>query len=339
MKKASFRDRRAVQVENESTRLTAVIEGGHIAEITHKPTGINPLWLPPWRSIEPSAYSSSKYPEYGIEAEGRLLSGILGHNLCLDLFGPPSEQEAAAGIPLHGEANIVEWEFAERSNGLIGSCVLPSSQLRFTREIQLLGDEIEFVETVENLSPLDRPIAWTEHVTLGPPFLERGATQFRTSATRSRTAGTPSIDFEWPYLPASDGQVRNLEQYTHSSSSGGFSTHLVDPAKDVGFFIAYSPRSEVLLAYLWKREDFPWLGIWEENHLRIHPPWYGRTMTCGLEFGVSPFAETRREMIDRNRLFETPCYRWVLGRSNITTRFRAIIRAAKTIPADHTALL
>ena len=339
MKQVSFRNRRALQIESELIRLTTVIEGGHIAEITHKRTGINPLWVPPWPSIEPSVYSPSKHPEYGTASEGRLLSGILGHNLCLDLFGPPSDQEAAAGIPLHGETNTVEWTFTERSNGLTGSCVLPGSQLRFTREIQLLGDEVQFAETVENLSPFDRPIAWTEHVTLGPPFLDRGTTEFRTSATRSRTIGTPSIDFDWPRLPESDGQFKNLERYTNAAASGGFSTHLMDPSKDVGYFIAYSPKSEVLVAYLWRREDFPWLGMWEENHLRIHSPWDGRTMTCGLEFSASPFPETRREMIDRNRLFDTPCYRWIPGKSSVGVQFRAIVRTAKAIPADHTALL
>ena len=32
-------------------------------------------------------------------------------------------------------------------------------------------------ETVENLDAYDRPIAWTQHVTLGPPFLDRGRTE------------------------------------------------------------------------------------------------------------------------------------------------------------------
>jgi len=39
---------------------------------------------------------------------------------------------------------------------------------------------------VQNLTAWDRPIGWTQHVTLGPPFLERGVTQFRASATRSK---------------------------------------------------------------------------------------------------------------------------------------------------------
>ena len=48
-----FNKRRAVQIENDSVRLTMTVEGGHVAEILHKKTAVNPLWVPPWPSIEP----------------------------------------------------------------------------------------------------------------------------------------------------------------------------------------------------------------------------------------------------------------------------------------------
>ena len=48
------------------------------------------------------------------------------------------------------------------------------------------------------------------------------------------------------------------------------------------------------------------MGIWEENHSRAAPPWNSETLTRGMEFGVSPFPESRRKMIDRGRLFGVP---------------------------------
>src|SRR6516164_9734836 len=90
----TYRGRKAVQAESQSLRVTATCEGGHIAEITHKASGVNPLWTPPWPSIEPSTYSLEEHPEYGADAESKLLAGIMGHNLCVDLFGPPSPEEA-----------------------------------------------------------------------------------------------------------------------------------------------------------------------------------------------------------------------------------------------------
>ena len=47
----------------------------------------------------------------------------------------------------------------------------PVAQMRFERQIRFGGERaIEIRETLENLSAADRPIAWTQHVTLGPPF-------------------------------------------------------------------------------------------------------------------------------------------------------------------------
>jgi hypothetical protein len=54
MPPSQFNGRRAATIENAHVRVTVLEEGGHIAEICDKRTGVNPLWLPPWPSIEPS---------------------------------------------------------------------------------------------------------------------------------------------------------------------------------------------------------------------------------------------------------------------------------------------
>src|SRR5436853_109866 len=102
--------RRTVRIENDAVRVAVTVEGGHVAEILHKPTGINPLWMPPWRSMEPSEYDPAKHPEYGASDESQLLAGIMGHNLCLDTFGAPSQAERAAGMPIHGEAPVAVYQ-------------------------------------------------------------------------------------------------------------------------------------------------------------------------------------------------------------------------------------
>ena len=105
-----YRGRRAAIVENDALRVTALEEGGHIAEIFDKRSGVNPLWTPPWASIEPSTYSPARHPEYGDGSDAMLLAGIMGHNLCVDIFGGPSDAEAAAGLTPHGEASVVRYE-------------------------------------------------------------------------------------------------------------------------------------------------------------------------------------------------------------------------------------
>ena len=50
-------------IENEHLRVTVLAEGGHIAGIADKKTGVNPLWTPPWTSIEPSTYDPARHPD------------------------------------------------------------------------------------------------------------------------------------------------------------------------------------------------------------------------------------------------------------------------------------
>jgi hypothetical protein len=321
-----FSGRRAFQLENDHIRVTILAEGGHIAEILDKATGVNPLWLPPWPTIEPSAWTPGTFPIYGDDAESKLLAGIMGHNLCLDLFGPPSDDEANAGVVVHGEAGVAPYEFEPVADGLISRCTLPAGQLAFERSITLDGRRARISETVENLAPLDRPVAWTQHVTLGPPFLECGKTEFRVSATKSRAIGE-TVDFEWPHY-----RGRDLQLYTSEESSSAYTAHLMDPDQEQAYFLAWSPGAKIVTGYAWNRADFPWLGIWEENSLRTHTPWNGHTQTRGMEFGVSPFPESRRRMIERGSLFGTPGYKWLGAKRKLTAEYYAGIAQADAIP-------
>jgi hypothetical protein len=334
-------------MESETLRVTVLVEGGHIAELLHKPTGVNPLWTPPWPSIEPSAYDPAKHPGYGANAESKLLAGIMGHNLCMDIFGGPSDDEAAAGMTVHGEASVAPYDITVADGVLTQRATFPQAQLRFARRLSFASPTVvRIAEEVENLSALDRPIAWTQHVTLGDPFVEPGATQFRASATKSKviesdfTGGKgymkTGAEFGWPHVPHLRGGAVDMRTFVDLPVSGAFSTHLMDPSRAEAFFLAWSPRSKVLIGYVWKQSDFPWLGLWEENHCRTAPPWNGRTITRGMEFGVSPMPETRRQMIDRGRLFGVPGYRWIPARKTARVEYRAFVTTADAIPDEPT---
>jgi hypothetical protein len=311
MAEIRYRGRRATSIENELVRVTVLHEGGHIAEILDKQSGVNPLWTPPWESIEPSTYDLRTHPEYGADSESKLLSGIMGHNLCMDIFGGTSAEEAAAGLTVHGEASVAAYEVTAADGELTQRARFPQSQLQLERRIALAGRVVEVVEAVENESATDRPIAWTEHVTLGPPFLEKGATQFRAPVAKSEVL--------------QEG-VGDLQLYTDAPVSGGFTTHLMDPSRDTAYFVAWSPRSQVALGYVWRRADFPWLGVWEENYGRMSAPWNGRALTRGMEFGASPMPETRRQMIERGSLFGVPAFRWIPARTRVEVRYSAAIQ-------------
>jgi hypothetical protein len=166
----TYRGRRAASIENEHLRLTVLAEGGHIAEVFDKQAGVNPLWTPPWPSIEHSDFGRSAHDVYGANVESSLLSGIMGHNLCLDIFGGPSAAEAVSGLPVHGEASAVAYELQPTDHELVMRSHLPQAHLNVERRIELRERVACVRETVHNPKGIDHPVGWTEHVTLGPPF-------------------------------------------------------------------------------------------------------------------------------------------------------------------------
>jgi hypothetical protein len=348
VRQTTYRGRRAAQIENEFLRVTVLHGGGHIAEITDKRTGVNPLWTPGWDSVEPDAFGAAHHGVFGAGVDGQLLAAIMGHSLCLDIFGGPSDAEARAGLTAHGEGSISPYVITLDDGELVMRADFPLATLRFERRIHLRGRAVRIRETVENLSACDRPVGWTQHVTLGPPFLEGGRTQFRASATRSRVFEqqfgvddylVQGADFDWPMAPGTGGAPVDLRVFSALNQSSGYTAHLMDPRADTAFFSAYAPASRLAFGYVWRRADFPWMGIWEENRSRTGSPWNGTSITRGMEFGVSPFPESRRAMIDRGRLFETPTYRWLPAREPVSVEYWAVLAETESVPEDADVLL
>jgi hypothetical protein len=336
-----YRRRRAAIVENGDLRVTVLEEGGHIAEIFDKRSGTNPLWTPPWASIEPSLFTRAAHTGYGTGSDAKLLAGIMGHNLCVDIFGGPSDEEAAAGLTPHGDASVVRYELDVTGDAMTIGAVLPLAELRVERRLELRHRTVRIRESIENLTACDRPIGWTEHVTLGPPFLEKGLTEFRSSATRSKVfEGAFGADdylvagaaFDWPLAPRTGGGTADLRRLTGAAASSAYTAHLMDQSREDAFFVAFSATVRLAFGYVWRRRDFPWLGIWEENHSRHNAPWNGATLARGMEFGVSPMPESRREMIDRGRLFDVPTYRWIPAKSRVEVDYWAVMRDVDAVP-------
>jgi len=326
----------------------AVLEGGgHICELRlHSVPGVNPLWKPPWTTIDPDRYSLGKHSRiYGRPPDGKLLAGIAGHNLSFDHFGPPSKEETAAGLSTHGEAPAMEWrrlkDLASKQTTLHYGCTLRESQIDFRRilAIDRTHPVIYCQEQAENLSRYDRPISWNEHVTFGPPFLECGTTIFDMPATRAKVCPPlyseriflqPDAEFVWPEAPRKDGGHSDLRTMP-DARFGHYTAQLLDPSLEIAFISACNPRQRLLVVYVFRRADFPWVGNWEERNNRTSAPWKGKTFCRGMEFSTTPFAIPRRDTIDQGPLFGERTYRWLPARSRISVRFLIMLFA---VPED-----
>jgi hypothetical protein len=321
--------REAYTLRNDLVQMVTLPGGGHIAEFQFLPSSglpvLNPLWVPPWKSIEPYRYRPEKHASiYGPANEGKLLSGIAGHNICLDYFGPPSEEEAAQGLSTHGEAPSAKWEKTKlrttsQEVSLTLSVPLPVAGLHFSRELRLRqGESVAyFVETVSNEMKADHFFHWTQHVTLGPPFLGNDISRISIPATR----GLTSVDgyggsallasgrkFHWPFAPARTGGSTDLTRPFAREGLGFIVTVLLNPRRKVQYIAALNEPQRLLLGYCFRRLDFPWVAIWEENKSRAAVPWNGCCQTRGLEFGSTPWPVTRRQAFAASPLFDTPTF-------------------------------
>src|SRR3984893_9662321 len=313
--------------------------GGHICElVSHKHGALNPLWKPTWKTIDPSTYTRGKHTRvYGPPPEGRLLAGIAGHSISFDYFGPPSPEEIAAGHSTHGEAPVVDWRRQRRPERSMPTLVydanLPQAQMRLQRAISL--DRAQPVvyceETAFNLATFDRPISWNHHITFGAPFLESGVTLFDMPATRSKVCPAtfsrqmsiqPDSETRWPNAPKKTVGFLNLRT-SGTGRFGHYTAHLLDPFFESPFIAVYNPRLRLLVLYLFIRNDFPWVGNWEESYSRVHVPWNGREFCRGFEFSTTPFPIPRRATVTSGNLFGESTYKWLPAR--ISEKSRVII--------------
>jgi hypothetical protein len=257
----------------------------------------------------------------------------LGHFVCVDGFGPVSEDERRAGLPMHGEANRVPWQMTSstRLNGTLSvsfSAHLPLVHENFRRTLHLVdGESVIYVDSeLESLLAFDRPINWGEHATIGPPFLELGKTVVEMSATRAMTRSYESQsanpphrladfkEFAWPMAPGVAGESIDVRPAPSATPAGDHTTSLMDPARRLVYVAAFHAEKQLLLGYVFRREEFPWTQLWENY------PANGR-LARGLEFAVQPFDMPRRDVISQHMLLGAPTYRWLPAQSTIRAAF------------------
>ncbi len=341
----TFQGRPAWVLENGLIRVSVLSGGGHLAEIrllSQDPkAAINPMRVPHYPTIDPQRFDDTKHSKlYGTDPHRWLSAGYMGHLLCFPIYGAPSAEEARAGLGNHGEAPIVEWrkikiESAGDAVALWYGADLPKTKFRVGRAVTLRKGQrqVRVREWIENLAPYDRPINWMQHATFGPPFVEPGKTTLDASATRGQvTAGKtdsnslkPGSGIQWPNGTGWDGKPVNLRVSQARPKAGTYCALRMDPARQEQFFTLFHPDYHVLIGYVFPAGGNPWLADWQENGSNQFPPWNGKVIARGIEFGSSPFAEGLRQSVQRGSLFDAPAYRWVGGRQRLETEFTAFL--------------
>ena len=330
-----FHGRQAWVLENEEIRVSVLRGGGHIAEVRFRSgeerRTVNPMRVPHYATIEPYEYDAAKHDAlYGSNSHRWLSSGYMGHLLCFPIFGPPSSaHEVNNGLGNHGEAPIVEWKLVgEPTAGPEGvrfryGADLERTQFRVERTLTLLKREPVLLveEWVESKTLYDRPINWMQHATFGPPFTAPGKNYLDLSGTKGQVVEggaptnslKPGSEVEWPEGISRDGRKVSLRPFQEAANSGTYFAVLMDQQRPLNYFTMYNPEFPVLIGYLFRTEECPWLGDFQETRRNQDKPWDGKTVTRGIEFGTTPFAEGLRRSVERGSMFGTPTYRWIGG--------------------------
>jgi hypothetical protein len=320
LRKATFEERPALILSNDKLALTILTTGGSLASLVlnDDPDKLSPFWNPVRMAREAGETPSS--------------GPAMGHFVCVDGFGPVSTEEKDAGLPGHGEAHTVPWKV--KFSGRVANIAtvafqaeLPIVHESFTRTFRLLdGENVIYVQSeLQNNLGFDRPVNWAEHATIGSPFLEPENTVVDLSGQRGKTLKHPPKqplplrlasfqDFEWPLAPDANGEKIDLRSVPAHPNSLDHITCLLDPSRPMAWVTAINTAKQLVIGYVFRREEYPWLQDWEFYPANLK-------MARGMEFSTQPFDVPRRVAIGTHSLFDAPTYRWLPAKSKIETRF------------------
>ena len=315
----TFEDQPSITISNGELELIVLKQGATLANLVLAKDAekLSPLWNPMRMSRE-----LKDTPRF---------NGHAGHFVCVDGFGQVSREERAAGLRGHGEAHAQMFEQRHagkegKTSVLTMSATLPIVQEIFTRTIRMVdGENVIYVESqLENLLGFDRPVNWAEHATIGSPFLASGVTVIDVSGSRSQTRPyplnrpnerlAPGQNFTWPMAPGLDGKNIDMRTTPENPRYVDHAATLIDPSRQLGWVTALNPQKGLVLGYVFKREEYPWIQHWGN-----YPA--NQKMARGLEFGTQPYDVPRREAITLATMFDTPTYRWLPAKSKIESRF------------------
>jgi hypothetical protein len=173
-------------------------------------------------------------------------------------------------------------------------------------------------ETVTNRNKLGRVYNMVQHATIGPPFLDE-TTVVDSNAQRGFMQSSPlpnpeDIEIRWPEA-TKDGKPVDLRKLT-TDPDPNVTSFVIDG--DLGWVTAVNPSKELLVGYLFKTADYPWLNIW--RHVQN-----GRPLARGLEFGTTGLHQPFPVLIGKPRIFGRPTFTYLDAGASATRSYAAFL--------------
>jgi hypothetical protein len=238
---------------------------------------------------------------------------LRGHFLCLDRWGAPSTAEQAHGMPYHGEAAGALWKVDRAPQNLNGrvsaemSCELPLAGMRVARRVVLdeAGSAALVTEQVTNTNKLGRIYNMVQHPSIAPPFLNDDTlvdSNARAGFLQDRPIPTSrDATHRWPKLEVGGTEIDLRHLRTEPGDLSDVSSFVFSDNETHGWVTASSPRHKLLLGYVWKTADYPWLNIWRFRA-------QGKPAARGLEFGTTGYHQPFPVLVKQGPILDRPTY-------------------------------
>ena len=308
--------REQVILKGNTARVGVDIAGGSIVDFHLSDQGINPL-------------------TWNIPEKGDLKPLAIGHFICFDRWGQPSPQESKNGMPFHGEAATVEWKVLSQplqKDGIISSemlCELPIGGLRLKRTLSLyMNVPVLMVrEEITNINKLGRVYNIVQHATIGPPFLDE-TVLVDSNAWKGYMQESPMPTPEepviyWPKI-VYNGELVDLRRLLNDPKPTVVS-FVFENDEDYGWVTACNPAQGLMIGYIWKLSDYPWINFW--RNVSDEKP-----AARGLEFGTTGLHKPFADILAKKEIFGTPLFEYIDAGQ---TMVKAYVAFLYKIPADY----
>ncbi|MEP7363615.1 MAG: hypothetical protein ABI972_10200 [Acidobacteriota bacterium] len=287
-------------LENTAVRAVFDLAGGSLVEFQLRDKPLNPLtWESPGEPGVPRPR---------------------GHFICFDRWGQPSAAELKNGMPFHGEATRVRWKLDSSAAAEARmSVALPIAGLTMDRTAKLAGGAaLRVTETVTNRNKLGRMFNLVQHATIAPPFLDE-ATVVDANARKGFMQSSPMPNPEeppvwWPQA-LQEGRSVDLRHLTDDHNPNVVS-YVVD--EEYGWVTAASPSKGLLIGYIWRVREYPWLNIWRNVEK-------GKPTARGLEFGTTGLHQPFETLIAKGRIFGRRLYGYLDANASETRSYAAFL--------------
>jgi len=265
-----------IELKNDSVTLKVSLWGGAIVGFAYNDNPLNPLT---WKIAQKDMPDNNQ--------KG---APFQGHFLCMGRWGSPTNGEKELGIPHNGEPANNWWKLDSTQSelSLKMSTIANLEQYVLNRTLLLSKTDPCFLvtETFKNNQNCGRFTAIVQHATLSTPFLDE-QTIISSNATygfNQALALNSMSAYEYRWSTGYSDSLKTPLDLTASDHKTGFvSTHVIDD--EFGWATAASPAKKLLIGYLWKTSDYPWLHIW-------HGIKDGKSWAKGIEFGTTGIGDT-----------------------------------------------